>query len=509
MTIRLLLDMTAETYPDRVALTCGDESTTFGDLRAAAAAGSARLAAAGARSAAFLGVSSPVVPQLLFAAATAGIPFVPLNYRLAPAAIHGLLRRLDRPLVVADENLAGIARGAGGADVPVLTSREWRAGPAAEARAEPVAQQAPAVLLFTSGTTAEPKCAVLRHTHLLAYVLGTVEFASAGPSECALVSVPPYHVAGIGAVLTSVYSARRVVYLPDFTPASWLETVRRESVTHAMMVPTMLSRVVDELGGRPAEVPTLASLAYGGASMPARVLARALEAFPATGFTNAYGLTETSSTIAVLGPDDHRAAQRSPGSKRLASAGRIVPGVDAQIRSPDGGALPAGQTGELWVRGPQVSGEYAEAGAAGTRAAVDADGWFRTRDLAYLDADGYLFLAGRVDDVIIRGGENIAPAEVEDVLLEHPGVREAAVVGVPDAHWGQRLTAVVVAAAGVQLDPDDLRRHVRGRLRGSRTPDEVVIRTQLPYTPTGKVLRRALVEDLAAAASSRPSQLAG
>ena len=273
--------------------------------------------------------------------------------------------------------------------------------------------------------------------------------------------------------------------------------------TSAMVVPTMLARIVEHLDGGPADRPTLASIAYGGARMPAPVLESALRAFPTTAFTNAYGLTETSSTIAVLGPEDHRAAVESADPMvrgRLASAGRLVPGLEAQIRADDDTVLPPGKVGELWVRGAQVSGEYRD-----TASVLDQQGWFPTRDLARLDQDGYLYLEGRTDDIVIRGGENIAPAEVEDALLRHPAVAEAAVVGLPDDEWGQRLVAAVVLRADAQADEQTLRTHVRRLLRGSRTPDDVVFRTALPQTPTGKVIRRRLVNELGASALSAGS----
>ncbi|MGW0584547.1 class I adenylate-forming enzyme family protein, partial [Streptomyces sp. NPDC002920] len=208
-----------------------------------------------------------------------------------------------------------------------------------------------------------------------------------------------------------------------------------------------------------------------------------------TGFVNAYGLTETASSICVLGPDDHWRAIVSDDPavrERLGSVGRPLPGIEVEIRDEDGKALEAGATGLVLVRGEQISGEYAGAEGGGE------DGWFATRDRGRLDADGYLYIEGRADDTIIRGGENIAPAEIEDVLLEHPGVREAAVLGVPDAEWGQRLVAVLVGAG----DPEEIRAFARTRLRSSRTPDTVVFRPELPRTATGKLLRRTLVAEL-------------
>ncbi len=176
---------------------------------------------------------------------------------------------------------------------------------------------------------------------------------------------------------------------------------------------------------------------------------------------------------------------------RLSSAGRFVPGVEGEIRDSAGALAGPGEVGELWVRGGQISGEYLGLGSV-----LDADGWFPTRDRACLDTGGYLFIEGRADDTIIRGGENIAPAEIEDVLIHHPAVKEVAVIGLPDIEWGERLTAVVVPAAHATPEPDDLRAWVRARLRGSRTPDEVIFRDDLPYTPTGKLLRRQLVAEI-------------
>jgi acyl-CoA synthetase (AMP-forming)/AMP-acid ligase II len=488
--IAMLLDMAVAGDPDRVAIGPRGSGTTTAQLRRTAAGVATVVHRSGARELVFAGVNGPAFPALLFGAALAGVPLVPVNYRLSAEALTGLLAHTDRPLVVADEAVAGVFTAAG---LRVRTP----GGLLAEAlSAEPAeglegAADDPAVLLFTSGTTAAPKAAVLRHRHLTGYVLGTVEFAGAAPGDTVLAAVPPYHVAGVGSVLSNLYAGRRMVHLGAFEPGAWLELVRSEGVTSAMVVPTMLARVVEHLDGRSAEVPTLRALAYGGARMPHPVLGAALRAFPDTGFTNAYGLTETSSTIALLGPDDHRAALASddPAVRdRLRSAGRMVPGVEAQIRDESGAVAAPGVPGQLWVRGPQVSGEY-----KGAAPLLDADGWFPTRDLARFDADGYLFVEGRADDTVIRGGENIAPAEVEDVLLRHAAVREAAVVGVPDEEWGERIAAFVVVHEGAAVDAESLRDWVRGHLRGSRTPDVVVFRAELPYTPTGKLLRRELL----------------
>jgi acyl-CoA synthetase (AMP-forming)/AMP-acid ligase II len=475
--LTLILDLALAGHPDRVAVVCPGARLTYADLDRFARGVATRLVADGRSAVVFIGPSSPELPVALFAAARAGVPFVPLNYRLSDDRLDALLADHPDALVVRGED----------------DLESWAGDPAATPDA-PIDDALAAVLLYTSGTTAAPKAAVLRHRHLMAYLFGTVEFGSATEDEAALVTVPPYHVAGVTNLVSNLYAGRRVVYLDTFDPHLWLTTVRSEGITQAMVVPTMLARIVEHLGDAPsADTPSLRSIAYGGARMPLPVLRRALEMFPETGFVNADGLTETSSTIAVLGPDEHREAMASDDEQvraRLGSVGRVVPGVELEVRDEDGTVLPADAIGLLFLRGDQVSGEYV--GSSGT----DADGWFATRDRGWVDADGYLFIEGRADDTIIRGGENIAPAEIEDVLAEHPGVLEAAVIGVPDDEWGQRIAAVVVLADGANVGADELREWVRSRLRSSKTPDLVTFRPELPRTDTGKLLRRNLLAEM-------------
>ena len=350
------------------------------------------------------------------------------------------------------------------------------------------------MVLCTSGTTSAPKAVELTHNNLTSYITGTVEFDSADPADAALICVPPYHIAGVSAALSNLYAGRKMVYLTSFDAAEWVRLVDAEGVTSATVVPTMLDRIVTALEAESTTLPTLRTLAYGGSKVALPLVRRALSLLPDVGFVNAYGLTETSSTIAVLTPDDHRlalAASDEAAARRLGSVGQPVPSIEVQIRAEDGTVLGPNETGELFVRGEQVSGQYTGIGSV-----LDADGWFPTKDVAFLDHEGYLYIGGRSDDTIIRGGENIATAEIEDVLVEHPHVRDCAVVGADDPEWGQIIVAVVVPASGAAPDPDDLRGFVRGQLRGSRTPDRVVFRDELPTNATGKVLRRELVSEL-------------
>lgn len=492
MQVTTLLEVIVQGMSDRPLVGRRGHHLSGSDLGRLAQAGAGVSTRRGADAVIYIGENDDVLPPTFFAASWAGVPFVPLNYRLADGQLRHMIADWERPVVVVDERTA--ARGLA-ADEVQLSFPAWRDlmergdgasdGPADD-------PDAVAVVLYTSGTTAAPKAAVLRHRHLASYVLSTVDFASAGEEDAVLTSVPPYHVAGVASVLSNSFGGRRMVYLEKFDPRAWLETVRTEGVTHAMVVPTMLARIV-ATEGVSLEVPTLRSLAYGGARMPGAVLRRALEAFPAVDFVNAYGLTETSATIAVLEPADHRVALASDDpavERRLGSVGRAVPGVEVEIRRADGSLVDSGEVGTVWVRGEQVAGEYRD------RLALDADGWFCTRDRGWADEEGFLFLEGRDDDVIVRGGENVMPYDIEATLMSHPVVEEACVVGVPDEEWGERLVAVVVPTEGALVGPGALEEFVRANLRGSMTPDRVVIVAQLPRTDTGKVIRREVVASL-------------
>ncbi|MEV6162532.1 fatty acid--CoA ligase family protein [Streptomyces sp. NPDC052052] len=491
MNLAMVLDMAVAGMPDRVLIGDRESGLTAAALRIRALAGAERIRATGARRLIYLAPNGPAFPAALFAATYADVPFLPLNYRLGEDQLLEVMDRQDMPLVVTDtpERL-GPTPTAG-----VLGIDEFLELPAAAGQsdaAESVDPDSPAVLLMTSGTTAAPKSAVLRHRNLTAYLFGSVEFGSVPDTDATLVSVPPYHIAAVANALSNLYSGRRVAYLDAFTPGGWLDLVERQQVTHAMVVPTMLARIVAELRARGTDGPAcLTSLSYGGAKIAPEVIEEALRLFPGTGFVNAYGLTETASSISVLGPDDHREALDSEDPlvrARLGSVGRALPSVEIEVRDEEGRVCPPGAVGDIVVRGPQVAGEYLEAGSV-----LRADGWFPTRDRGYLDEEGYLFVRGRADDTIIRGGENIAPAEIEDVLNGHPAVRESVVAGVPDTEWGQRIGAFVLLHPGARVEAGELRAWVRERLRGSKTPDHVVFVEEFPATATGKILRRDLV----------------
>ena len=496
MHLALLLQMAADGIPDRVLLGQSDAGLRAEELSVRAGRIGCWLNSLPGDRVALVDLNSEAIPLVLYGSALAGKPFVPINYRLPDAQLRALVERTAPAIVVVGDRIADRIGAVEG--IRFVSRRDVLDQSLNGAIIEPADSyggdpEAVAVLLYTSGTTGEPKAAVLRHRNLAAYILSTVDFAGADPHEATLVSVPSYHIAGLSVVLSSTYAGRRIVYMESFSPEAWVTTAADEEISHAMVVPTMLNRILDVLEAKGEYLPALRNLSYGGGPMPIRVIERALEMLPHVNFVNAYGLTETSSTIALLGPSDHRdaAASSDPDVRaRLESVGRPLPSVRVSIRGASGEEVGPNEHGEIWVRGEQVSGEYVGRG-------TDDDGWFHTRDGGHIDADGFLFVHGRLDDVIVRGGENLSPGEIEDALLEHPAVTEAAVVGIPDTDWGEKVVAAVTCAADRTIDEKELREFVRQRLRSTKTPERIQIREELPYTETGKLLRRVLRFELA------------
>lgn len=494
MNILMLLEMATEAFGDRVAVGDRQNGLTYEQLFTQAGCVAAALQASPAERLLWTDVTSEALPVALFGSAWAGIPFVPLNFRLADERLRSLIAK-QAPAVTlcAADSIARL----GCSDGIIVTPTLQFLNDAVTASSAPLDRDDDpdgiAVLLHTSGTSGDPKIAVLRHKHLVSYVLGSVEFMSAEDDEATLVSVPPYHIAGLATILSSTYSGRRLVQMPTFEASEWVRIAREQHITHAMVVPTMMARILDVLEDGEG-LPSMRHVSYGGGRMPLPVIEHAMESMPNVNFVNAYGLTETSSSIAILGPDDHRDAIASSDPavrSRLGSVGLPLPSVEITIRDADAKELPVGETGEVWVRGEQVSGEYSNRpGGNGT-----VDGWFPTKDGGHVDANGYLFIDGRVDDVIVRGGENLSPGEIEDVLLTHPGVSDACVIGIPDDEWGEAVAAFVVPLPNSTLTVSEIQSWVVEHLRSSRRPKVVQFCVELPYNDLGKVLRRVLREE--------------
>ena len=494
----MLLEMAAEGDPDRIVVGSRSGGLTASDLLERSRRAAAYFAKNSVGTVGYFGLNSDVLPVALFGAAFAGVPFSPINYRAPDEQLKGIIARVPDGMMIADAD--EVSRlGAIGADT-VVTKDDFLAAlddpSLSEAEFAFVDPDDVGVLLFTSGTTSEPKAAVLRHRHLVSYIITSVEFLGCTPDEAQLICVPPYHIAGVAAVLSSLYAGRRIMYLPTFDAEEWVRTAAAESITTAMVVPTMLGRILEAVESTGLGLPTLRHLSYGGGRMPLELVERTLRDLPQVDLVNAYGLTETSSTIAMLTPDDHREAFGSSDPvvrARLGSVGRPLPALEVEVRGEDDLVVVAGEKGEIWVRGEQVAGEY-----VGQSVLTD-DGWFRTRDAGWFDEAGFLYVDGRLDDVIVRGGENISPGEIEAVLMSHDGVAEAAVIGIPDTEWGEAVAAVVVLHPAREVTSAELQDLVRGQLRSTKMPGIIDFRDELPYSPTGKLLRRVLRDELAAA----------
>jgi len=501
------LSIPAGIVPEQEALVFEGQRFTYAETWARVrrlAAALARLGAGRGTRVAALHVNSHRYVEAYYATAMLGGVFIPLNYRAKPPELEHMLATGSARILLAGERYLemvealrpklGALQAIVGFDGPTHDhpGYEQLCASAGEHEDEAEVEDSDTtILMYTSGTTALPKGVMLTHHDFTAYVTANVELADGTPRGAALLCVPLYHIAGATNMMTTLWTGRRLVLMPQFEPRAWLDLVERERITHAFLVPTMVKKLLDEPDLERRDLSSLEILSYGGAAMPFPVVRRAIERFPRNvGFVNAFGQTETTSTLTILGPEDHRLegtpAEIEKRTRRLTSIGRPLPDVEVQIVGDDGSARPAGEVGEICVRTPRVMKGYA--GTA--ESPLVRDGWLPTRDMGWIDEDGYLYIAGRKDDMIIRGGENIAPAEVEAVLQSHPAVEEAAVIGVPDVEWGQRVAAFVVLRAGATAT--DLGAFCRERLASFKKPEIFEFVAELPKNPMGKILRREL-----------------
>ena len=503
------LAIPAGIVPDQEAIVCGDDRLTYAEVwtRVRKLAGAlARLGVGRGTRVAALHTNSHRYVEAYYATAMLGGVFVPVNYRAKRPELEHMLRSSgaqvlfvgERYLVEVDALRSSLPElrtlvGFDGERGEVRGYETLLASGAEQDEEAEVDDDDTSILMFTSGTTSLPKGVMLRYGDFSAYVTANVELADGTPRGAALLCAPLYHIAGATNMMTTLWTGRKLVLQAQFEPRGWLDLVERERVTHAFVVPTMMKHLLDQPDLQARDLSTLEILSYGGAQMPFPVIRRAIERFPKhVGFVNAFGQTETTSTLTILGPDDHRldgtAEEIELRTKRLTSIGRPLPDVEVRVVGEDGRALPTGEVGEIHVRTPRAMKGYAGA----KESAFTPDGWLPTRDMGWIDEDGYLYVAGRKDDMIIRGGENIAPAEVEAVLVSHPAVEEAAVVGVADVEWGQRVAAFVALRPGAVATADELGEFCRQRLSSFKKPEIFRFLPELPKNPMGKILRREL-----------------
>jgi acyl-CoA synthetase (AMP-forming)/AMP-acid ligase II len=353
------------------------------------------------------------------------------------------------------------------------------------------------IVMFTAGTTGTPKGVMLSHNSFSSYILANVEPVDMEVAEKNILTVPLHHIAGVQAVMAAIYGGRTLVLQRQFDEEGWMKLVQDEQVNRAMMVPTMLKRLMDQPSFGSYDLSSLRVITYGAAPMPLEVIKKAIVEFPDTRFINAFGQTETASTITMLPPDAHEIREGDPDydqkMKRLGSIGKPLPDVEVRIVDEDGHDVALGENGEIVARGERLMKGYWNREEA-TRETLRG-GWLYTGDLGYWDDEGFIFLSGRAKDFLKRGGEMIAPEEVEQIIMSHPAVDEAAIIGVPDIEWGERVRAIVVRKPGMELTMEEVVEHCRPRMAGFKRPEDVIFIEELPRNPMGKVLKRVLREE--------------
>ncbi|AFK55912.1 AMP-binding protein [Tistrella mobilis] len=498
----------AET-PDKPAIIFDSRATCFQALEE----GSRRLAAgwqaAGLEAGAtigYFGRNSELFYQTLFACARGGYVLASFNWRYAAAELAYVLEDARPALLIHDPDFAGLVAQAldGRPSRPILlptvaaggpslaTALHGPSGPLVEA---PRRYEDPLLLIYTSGTTGRPKGVLFKHGAVSAFQSAydaSPQWDDWRRDDVGLSAMPNFHMAGIGFMMMGLAVGATMVHTADPSPANLIALCNRHAVTRIFMVPTVIRMVLDDIRRTGAQAPKLTGLYYGASPVGSALLKEGMATF-GCGFTQFYGMTEACSTH-VLGPAEHDPAR----PQLMRSVGRPLAGVACEIRRADGGVCPPGEHGEIWIRSDMLMAGYANRPRDTAEAIID--GWFRTGDGGYVDEEGYLYLTDRLKDMIITGGENVYPIEVEDVIIDHPQVAAVAVVGIPDPVWGERVTAVVEPAAdGTAPELDQLRDFARGRLAGYKCPRALVVVDTLPRTASGKIQRgvvRSMLETM-------------
>lgn len=487
--------------PNREALAFGDRSWTWAQLdeRVRRAAGALRAAGLGPGDRfATLDKNHPACLELTLAASLIGAAHAVVNFRLSPDELSHVLDDSTAQLVVVGAEFVDAVEQLR-ERLPKVRQLVVLGGDGDEyedwlADAEPVTEPRRAapeecfLQLYTSGTTGWPKGAMLTQRSMVAHCAAVAPAYAMDENTVNVVAMPLFHVGGTSWALGSMSVGARTVIVRELVPAALLDLIEARSATHAFLVPAVIQMLLGDEARARAVLGGLKVLCYGGSPMPLPLMERTLSVLP-TPLYSVYGMTELSGVFCVLRPDEHRDERRR---HLLASAGRALPGNELRVVDPATGKdVEPGQVGEFWVRSEQVMAGYWNMPEA-TRQTITSDGWLCTGDAGRVDDEGYLFIEDRVKDMIITGGENVYPAEVERVLLQHPAVAEVAVIGVPHEKWGETVKALVVPHGEAMVDEADLITFSRDRLAHYKCPTSVASVPVLPRNPTGKILKREL-----------------
>jgi acyl-CoA synthetase (AMP-forming)/AMP-acid ligase II len=506
------LMIASSVVPERTALVCEGQSRSYMELQDRVNRLANAMQALGVSQGdkvAIMALNSMEYVESYYATAKLGGVFVPLNYRAKQEEITYMCNNSAASVLLVGERYLDLCASirADLETVKHVIGIDTKADgmlhyPELINNHEPdeiftdVQDSDPTIVIYTSGTTALPKGVVLTFLGMSVYVTNTVAPADPGDEnpDVLLVSVPYYHVAGATTMLSSVWGGRKMVILPQFDPAAWLKAVQEHRVTHSFVVPTMLKRIMEHHDFDKTDLSSLKLVAYGAAPMPYEVISHAVKVMPC-GLMNAYGQTESTSSLTFLGPEDHKipeeeGPERDKALQRLRSVGKPMDDIIVAIMDPDGNILPPGEEGEIVAQGPRVMSGYLNREEE-TSAAIK-DGWLHTGDVGWMDEEQYLYITGRTKDLIIRGGENIAPGEIENVLQQHPAVEDAAVIGVPDVEWGEEVKAIVILKHGAKVTDEELQAFVKERLASFKVPKYFTYVGELPRNYLGKVLKNEL-----------------
>ncbi|MGO1501510.1 MAG: class I adenylate-forming enzyme family protein [Marinobacter sp.] len=507
-----ILENTASRWPDSPSITDEGRTFTWGETadrcRRIANAMAQRGIKAGDR-VAYLGFNSHRLFEMFYAPALIGAILVPINFRLSQREMIECLEDSEPRVLVADgdhlEQALALATACpsveiiiNASDLPALENQLSYEVLISETSAEPPTGQFGGgddtlVLFFTGGTTGRSKGVMLTHGNLLANTRGTIPLYELVERERYLLVAPMFHTAAGSRVYTAVTLGTHTILLPRFEVEEVMATIERYHINGMQLVPTMFQMILDHPKIAEFDLSSLNMVGYGAAPMPVALLQRAIERFPNIRFCQAYGMTEASPVLTTLGPDEHVISEGDVS--KLHTVGRPTPYVDIKIVDAMGRSLPQGETGEIAARGPNVMKGYWRAPEQTAEAL--RDGWYHTGDSGYFDADGYVVLAGRIKDMIVSGGENVYPIEIENVLSHYPAVGECAVIGVPHKVWGEAVHAVVrLRNDSPQVTEAELIQYCRERIAHYKCPVGITFRDEpMPMSGVNKVLKTELRKD--------------
>lgn len=482
--------------PDATALIAGERTATFAELDARSNRVAQALRAAGVAfgdRVAFIEKNGIEFFEVACALSKLGAVVVPVNWRLAPPEMLHIIDDSGARVVIVGTEFFGHVEAiedrltatlvAVGAHPRWPAFDEWTASYPAE---DPCVTTRPddlTFLMYTSGTTGSPKGVMLSNDNYFCKATGIADKWRFDADSVSLAVMPMFHMAGSGWAFVGLCEGARTVVLRDVDPAAVLDAVARHDITNMLLVPVVIQRLLNTPGVEATDFSALRAIVYGASPITDDVLVRALERFDCD-LLQVYGQTETTGSITQLDRHD---------PELLRSCGKPFPWVQVRIVDDAGRDVPTGTVGELWTRSRQNMRGYWNNPAA-TAATITPDGWLKTGDAGYVDREGYVYLHDRVKDMIVSGGENVYPTEIENVLMTHPDVADVAVIGVPDPAWGEAVKAIVVPAADSSPDEADLIAYARDRLAGFKLPKSVSFADDLPRTPSGKILKRALRE---------------